>query len=179
MLFRSCDVCDARASHQNRERKLEILKDSNVGAFAVIHCVLLLLVTFGLWCQLEPADSEVWGALVLLPVFSRCLSAFGALSLPNARGSGMLASVTGGEQRRPGRWGLLLGSLLCAAALAALEPWFLLAAGAGYLSFACYVRTAKREFGGTTGDLSGWFLQLCELSSLAGLVLAQRLEVLL
>ena len=62
---------------------------------------------------------------------------------------------------------------------AAGEPWFLLAAGAGYLSFACYVRTAKREFGGTTGDLSGWFLQLCELSSLAGLVLAQRLEVLL
>ena len=73
-----CDVCDARASHQSRERKLEILKDSNVGAFAVIHCVLLLLVTFGLWCQLESADSEVWGALVLLPVFSRCLSAFGA-----------------------------------------------------------------------------------------------------
>ena len=174
-----CDVCDARASHQSRERKLEILKDSNVGAFAVIHCVLLLLVTFGLWCQLEPADFEVWGALVLLPVFSRCLSAFGALSLPNARESGMLASVTGGEQRRPGRWGLLLGSLLCAAALAALEPWFLLAAGAGYLSFLYYVRTAKREFGGTTGDLSGWFLQLCELSSLAGLVLAQRLEVLL
>ena len=174
-----CDTCDALSSHQSRERKLEILKDSNVGAFAVIHCVLLLLVTFGLWCQLEPADSEVWGALVLLPVFSRCLSAFGALSLPNARGSGMLASVTGGERRRPGRWGLLLGSLLCAAALAALEPWLLLAAGAGYLSFIYYVRTAKREFGGTTGDLSGWFLQLCELSSLAGLVLAQRLEVLL
>ena len=174
-----CDVCDARASHQSRERKLEILRDSNVGAFAVIHCVLLLLLTFGLWCQLNLGDSEMWGALVLLPVFSRCLSAFGALSLPNARGSGMLASVTGGERRRPGRWGLLLGSLLCAAALAALEPWFLLAAGAGYLSFLYYVRTAKREFGGTTGDLSGWFLQLCELSSLAGLVLAQRLEVLL
>ena len=91
-----CDVCDARASHQSRERKLEILKDSNVGAFAVIHCVLLLLLTFGLWCQLNLEDSEMWGALVLLPVFSRCLSAFGALSLPNARGSGMLACPTPG-----------------------------------------------------------------------------------
>ena len=120
----------------------------------------------------------MWGALVLLPVFSRCLSAFGALSLPNARGSGMLASVTGGEQRRPGRWGLLLGSLLCAAALTALEPWFLLAAGAGYLSFLSYVRTAKREFGGTTGDLSGWFLQRCEFCTLAGLVLARSWEAL-
>ena len=175
-----CDVCDARASHQSRERKLEILKDSNVGAFAVIHCVLLLLLTFGLWCQLNLGDSEMWGALVLLPVFSRCLSAFGALSLPNARGSGMLASVTGGEQRRPGRWGAAAGEPAvcgCPGGAGALVPAG--GGGAGYLSFLYYVRTAKREFGGTTGDLSGWFLQLCELSSLAGLVLAQRLEVLL
>ena len=49
---------------------------------------------------------------------------------------------------------------------------------AGYLTFAHYVRTAKREFGGTTGDLSGWFLQRCEFCTLAGLVLAQRLEAL-
>ena len=98
-----CDVCDARGLPPEPGAEAGDLKDSNVGAFAVIHCVLLLLVTFGLWCQLEPADSEVWGALVLLPVFSRCLSAFGALSLPNARGSGMLASVDrrGAEAARP------------------------------------------------------------------------------
>ena len=173
-----CDVCDARASHQSRERKLEILKDSHVGAFAVIHCGLLLLLTFGLWCQLETGDHRVWAALLLLPVFGRCLSAFGALTLPNARRSGMLASVTGGVGSRPGRWLLLLGSLLCTAALAALNPWFLSAAGAGYLVFAYYLYTAKQEFGGATGDLSGWFLQLCEFASLAGLALGQRLEVL-
>ena len=95
---------------------------------------------------------------------------------PGERHAG-LGDRRGAETAGP--LGAAAGSLLCAAALAALEPWFLLAAGAGYLSFLSYVRTAKREFGGTTGDLSGWFLQLCELSSLAGLVLAQRLEVLL
>ena len=175
-----CDVCDARASHQSRERKLEILKDSRVGAFGVMDCTLLLLFTFGLWSQLDAGTWKVWAALVLLPVFSRCLSAFGALTLPNARGGqGMLASVAGkGESRSPGRWLLLLGSLLCAAGLAWLHGPFLLAAGAGYLTFAYYVWTAGREFGGTTGDLSGWFLQLCEVFSLDGLVLAQRLEVL-
>ena len=170
-----CDVWDARSSHQSRERKLEILKDSHVGAFAVIHCALLLLLTCGLWSQL--AGAELRPALALLPVFSRFLSAFGALTLPNARGEGMLASVTEGE-RSPARWLLLLGSLCCAAAVGAGDGVFLLAPAAGYLTFARYVRTAKREFGGTTGDLSGWFLQRCEFCTLAGLVLAQRLEAL-
>ena len=170
-----CDVWDARSSHQSRERKLEILKDSHVGAFAVIHCALLLLLTCGLWSQL--AGAELRPALALLPVFSRFLSAFGALTLPNARGEGMLASVTEGE-RSPARWLLLLGSLCCAAAVGAGDGVFLLAPAAGYLTFAHYVRTAKREFGGTTGDLSGWFLQRCEFCTLAGLVLAQRWEAL-
>ena len=161
-----CDVWDARASCRSRAEKLKILKDSNVGAFAVIHCVLLLLLSCGVWSQLA---GPAWPAAVL-PVFSRCLAAFGALSLPNARGEGMLASVTGD---RAGRWALLLGSALCAALLGAAEVRLLLAPAAGYLTFAHYVRTAKREFGGTTGDLSGWFLTRCELWTLAGLALAQ------
>ena len=172
-----CDVWDARASHQSRARKLDILKDSNVGAFAVIHVSLLLLLTCGLWGQLEGGVETLWPAVLLLPVFSRCLSAFGALSLPNARGEGMLASVTG-LSRPPARWLLLLGSGLCAAALGGLGIAYLLAPAAGFLVFVHYVRTAKQEFGGTTGDLSGWFLQRCEFCTLAGLVLAQRLEVL-
>ena len=172
-----CDVWDARSSHRSRGRKLEILKDSHVGAFAVIHCALLLLLTCGLWSQLAGEGAELRPALALLPVFSRCLSAFGALSLPNARGEGMLASVTEGE-RSPAQWLLLLGSGLCAAALGGVGIPYLFAPAAGYLTFAHYVRTAKREFGGTTGDLSGWFLQRCEFCTLAGLVLAQRLEAL-
>ena len=172
-----CDVWDARSSHQSRGRKLEILKDSHVGAFAVIHCALLLLLTCGLWSQLAGEGAELRPALALLPVFSRCLSAFGALSLPNARGEGMLASVTEGE-RSPARWLLLLGSGLCAAALGGVGIPNLFAPAAGYLTFVHYVRTAKREFGGTTGDLSGWFLQRCEFCTLAGLVLARSWEAL-
>ena len=48
--------------------------------------------------------------------------------------------------------------------------------GAALLALWYYEKTAKREFGGTTGDLAGWFLQLCELACLVGLVLAQSLE---
>ena len=37
-----------------------------------------------------------------------------------------------------------------------------------------YRRMALRVFGGFTGDLAGWFLQVCELSMLAAAVLAER-----
>lgn len=169
-----CDTCDALSSHQSRERKLEIMADPHVGAFAVQGCGLLLLLTFGLWCQAERTDGTLWAALLLVPALSRGLSAFAALTLPNARGGGLLAAVTGAGRR--GRWLPLCAALLCAAGLAALEPGYLWIGGAALLALWYYVKTAKREFGGTTGDLAGWFLQLCELACLAGLVLAQSLE---
>jgi len=50
-----CDTCDALSSHQSRERKLEILKDSHTGAFAIICCGLYLLVFFAAWCEAAPA----------------------------------------------------------------------------------------------------------------------------
>ena len=43
------------------------------------------------------------------------------------------------------------------------------AASAAVLLF--YYRTATRMFGGTTGDLAGWFLQLCELTAAVAIIL--------
>ena len=39
-----------------------------------------------------------------------------------------------------------------------------------------YVYAAKREFGGASGDLAGWFLQKAEFWALAALALAQYWE---
>ena len=51
-------------------------------------------------------------------------------------------------------------------------------AGAG-LACVYYVVTARRQFGGVTGDLAGFFLQLCELGMVLCAAVGQRLEVLL
>ena len=51
-----------------------------------------------------------------------------------------------------------------------------LAAGA---VFAHYAHTARRKFGGLSGDLAGWFLQRAEVWMLAVLVLCQYGEALL
>ena len=40
--------------------------------------------------------------------------------------------------------------------------------------FLYYHRMSSREFGGITGDLAGYFLQVCELCVLAGSVFAGR-----
>lgn len=88
-----CDTCDALSSHQSRERKLEILKDSHTGAFAIICCALYLLVFFACWCEVAAVGRAAL-VLALGPVLSRSLSGLFALTLPNARGSGLLATFT-------------------------------------------------------------------------------------
>jgi len=44
-----CDTWDALGSHQSREKKLEILKDSHIGAFAAIYGAIYLLTAAALW----------------------------------------------------------------------------------------------------------------------------------
>ena len=173
-----CDTCDALSSHQSREKKLEILKDSHTGAFAIICCGLYLLMFFAAWCQVEAAGRTAL-VLGLGPVLSRSLSGLFAVTLPNARGTGLLATFTGPMDAARARVVLAVWAIAAAAAMVFLSPW----TGVGVLAGAApacvyYVATAKRQFGGVTGDLAGFFLQLCELGMVLGAVVAQRMEVL-
>ena len=174
-----CDTCDALSSHQSREKKLEILKDSHTGAFAIICCGLYLIVFFAAWCEVSAAGRAAL-ALCLGPVLSRGLSGLFAVTLPNARGTGLLATFTAPMDAARARAVLGTWTAAAAAAMAALSPW----TGAGALlgaALAClyYVTMARRQFGGITGDLAGFFVQTCELAMVLGAVFAQRLEVLL
>ena len=173
-----CDTCDALSSHQSRERKLEILKDSHTGAFAIICCGLYLLVFFAAWCQVEAAGRTAL-VLGLGPVLSRSLSGLFAVTLPNARGTGLLATFTGPMDAARARVVLAVWAIAAAAAMVFLSTWTGIGALAG-AALACvyYVATAKRQFGGVTGDLAGFFLQLCELGMVLGAIAAQRMEVL-
>ncbi len=156
------DTMDALSSHQTKERKLEIMKDPNCGAFAVIYCGIYLLLQFGLFHELS-----LRGVIpVCLPIFvlSRSLSAFFAVNLPNARKSGMLCAYTQNADRRKATVITLLTALLCAMLLLGLS-WKigLCILFAATLTALFYRRLALKEFGGVTGDTSGFFLQLCEL----------------
>ncbi len=172
-----CDTCDALASRQDRERKLEILKDSHAGAFAMICCGLYLLLFYGVWAEADRAAAPV---LALTPVLSRCLSGLAAVSWRNARGSGLLASFTAPMDAKRARGVLLLLTAAAAVPMLALDVW---AGGAAVLgaalTFGYYRLLAYRQFGGITGDTEGYFLQLCELTQVLAVVLVQRIGSLL
>ncbi len=164
-----CDTVDALASHASREKKLAILKDSNAGAFAVIWCCVWFLLYFALLTELE--NTAVAAACFVL---SRSLSALGVERLPSAR-AGM-----GADLKRSSRfpwWALGVYLTLWAGAVCL---WGARLPGlAALLAAVCfyfiYKRLALRQFGGFTGDLAGWFLQVCELVMLSAVVLTERM----
>lgn len=59
----------------------------------------------------------------------------------------------------------ILGGVIMALVMAAVSA----------LVFWYYYSMSKREFGGITGDLAGYFLQVCELALTAAVALVSRL----
>lgn len=169
-----CDTVDALASHAEPVRKCEILKDPHMGAFAAIGLVAYFMLYVSLSYTLILSRS----ALLLLccaPVLSRVFSAISVVFLPGTGESGTLSSFHEAADKRV-VWIVLLAMLaFCTAVMLEISllggGLMLLAASSCFWRLA---RMAKREFGGMRGDLAGWFLQCCELSCLAALVISQK-----
>ena len=158
------DTWDALSSHASPERKREILKDPRLGAFAAIHLGVYFIAVFALWTELPRFSPAV---IVLLFTLSRTLSGWALTVCPLAPGSGLARSFAEAADRRRVRIVLLLLALCLIAGLFACGAWVsVLMAG---VVFGLYYHTAVKRFGGLSGDLAGWFLQLAELGMLAGL----------
>ena len=164
------DTMDAVSSWQSRERRLEILKDSHTGAFAVIGCAGYLLASAGLYSELPHALPM--GCVFVL---SRCLSALALNHLPKANPGGMLSGFADAAKKRAVDIACGCYILICAALLLIFGSWPGLAvlAAAG-LCLLCYRHFAMKHFGGVTGDLAGWFVQITEIACLAVLVLGGK-----
>lgn len=165
-----CDTCDALASHAPAERRQQILKDPHVGAFGVIRLACYLLVSFALWAELVSFPGQ---AVLLGFVLSRSLSGLAVAVLPLARATGLAHTFAQAADRR--RVALVLGALALAAAagMCVFAGWAGLAmAGASLAAFGWLAVTARRQFGGLSGDLNGWFLQKAELWMLVALYAA-------
>ena len=80
------DTADAMASYQGRERRLEILKDSHTGAFAVITCVVYFMFYYGVYSQ---ASVRVFPVIGLSFMMSRAFSALAIVTFPKAKKDGI------------------------------------------------------------------------------------------
>ena len=155
------DVTDAVKSYRSLERRREILKDSHVGAFAVIGIVLLLLAQFAFMASAkENADSRI---LVFVPAVSRCCSAL-AVTILKPMNTSQYA-----DQKKP------KAHIVALVAMTAIfvTAGFLMCGGYGFVLVGCLVgygvavRKAYKSLEGMNGDISGYALSIAELCAIA------------
>lgn len=167
------DTLDALGSYGGREKKLEILKDPHAGAFAVLGLGCYLLWSVAVWSE---ADADMLPVIGCSYVISRAFSGFSVVTFKAARDSGLARTFQDGAVRKT--VGIVMLIVLLSSVVLSLRLDVRMgaaSAAAGLLSFCCYKAVCYRQFGGMTGDLAGYFLQICELAMLTGIVLAGRL----
>lgn len=170
------DVTDARSSFQSRERKLEILKDPHAGAFAIAGCGVYLLIYAAAFSELQ---EKAFPAIAGIYVMTRALSGLSVLCFPKARKNGLAATFAKGTgSGAPAVKAALVIWLIAGIAFVVLVSGVVTAVvltGAAAAAFFWYHHMAMHEFGGTTGDLAGYFLQTAELVMVAALAVCGRL----
>lgn len=156
------DTSDALSSWRDREKRLEILKDSHAGAFAVITACVYFLVLYGGFSQIT-GDWTAMKLIALGYVVSRCFSGLGVITLPKANAGGTVAEFSRKAQDTTVRNTLIVYLVLLAALMLLIQPvWGAVTFVTAVLVSLFYKHKAMKYFGGTTGDLSGYFLCLCE-----------------
>lgn len=184
------DTTDALQSYRGKEERLRILKDPHIGAFAVIHAVILLILVYGLYTETD-RRLIITGGFIF--VISRCLSGIAVLTFPKAKKEGMLYAVSGAAKSsertvlivlRAELAAVVVGMVLAGAITKDISHTssrmnafgvlpVILSLAAAVILYCYYRYIACRKFGGTTGDLAGWFLTLCEFFMLLVLIVSK------
>lgn len=155
------DTMDAFQSYQPREKKLEILKDSHIGAFAVIMLVTYGLIYLGAFSEIR--DKDLLRIVCAGFCLSRCLSGIGVISFPSAKSMGLLFLFADNAHKTIVRIALYVQTGIVTAFMILTNPYAgSLIAASALAALAYYYARCKRELGGITGDTAGYFVVISE-----------------
>ena len=171
------DTCDGLGGRVSRERALEIMKDSRIGAYGAIGLVLML----GLKAATLVALPIAWAvpATLFAHTASRAAAVVLIRLLPyagdveHAKAKPLAQRVSAAGVVVALGWVVVVAAGLWlwnpASAQALVTSAVLVAAGAAW-----FVRWLRQRLGGTTGDTLGAAQQLTELLALLGWLAATR-----
>lgn len=169
-----CDVCDAKASYAPKEKALEIMSDSHIGAFAAISLGVYLMIDAAFFA--DARGNALMPMIACVFIQSRALSGLGAVTFKCAKKDGTLQSFSKPAHKMITVAVLSAVLLICFGIMVYSYPVSGLAGFAGgVLSFLYYRIFSYKRFGGITGDLAGYFLQLCELFMLICIVISDKI----
>ena len=170
------DTIDALSSWGDKEKKLQILKDSNSGAFAIIGMGCYLLCNIALWSE---ASVEMLPLISCGYVLSRALSGYSVVTFQTAKNSGLAKTFQDTAQKNRVKMTMYCWIVISTGCMLVYNSQnAIILFVAGVLFFQYYKILCKKQFGGITGDLAGYFLQVFELLMLGVIVLGTRLYAL-
>ncbi len=162
------DAADGFGGGATRDEKLEIMRDSRLGAYGAIAIALALTLRVSCTAALaERGLSLAFCALICAGAVSRTAGLAPLLLLAPARRDG-----AGAAMPRPSRLALRLAAIFAGAAslpplLAGLSVAQVVVADCAAVLAAVYVaRLAQRQIGGYTGDVLGAAQQAAEIAVL-------------
>jgi len=152
------DSADGLFSGRDRERKLEIMKDSRVGAMGGIALVSVLLLKFAFLASL-PYQYKLW-ALLIAPAAGRCFMVYTVLLFPYARSGPGLGKCFGNNVGNMKILGATLVLLIGAFLTARITGLVLVLITAVPVTMA--VLWIDRSLEGLTGDTYGAACEITE-----------------
>ena len=169
------DVIDAKSSHGETEKKLEILKDPHTGAFAIIGCGIYFLLYLAFFMEMRPVMIP---SFCITFVITRALSGLSVVTFPMAKKSGLAAAFSDGAHKRVVGTVMVLYIFISLIAIWLFTGAFAVSGviAISFVVFLYYYHMSKREFGGITGDLAGYFLQILELALVMGLAILSHMK---
>jgi len=161
------DTADAHFSRRCPDEKKRILKDSHVGAFAVIALVTLFLLQF---CAVETIFSEKkpLSAFLFIPMSSRCVTGIMLLRLPAMSDTGFAALFKNKTGKR--HVAFLLGlSVMTLTGAGWFDGNIFIASLVVFVTGLGVMLYLAAQFRGVSGDLCGCAITMSELCGLASL----------
>jgi adenosylcobinamide-GDP ribazoletransferase len=163
------DTADGFFSSRPKERILEIMKDSRVGAFGVIAIVFDLLFKYVVIKSMDTNKAIMW--IILSSGISRTMVA-------------MLFSF-GKSARKGGMGDMLMNKASKKYLIPAAIIFILIGLYIGKLNFLvvfvlvaifslCFMRYSYKKIGGVTGDVFGANAELCEMLAMAAFLVVAK-----
>ncbi|WP_368187400.1 adenosylcobinamide-GDP ribazoletransferase [Aestuariibius sp. HNIBRBA575] len=159
------DTCDGLWGGWDRERRLQIMKDSKIGTYGVLGLILSVILRWAGYMALIEVGF-LWAVLLLVPMISRAPMVVLMATLPHARTTGLSHSV--------GRPVWQIAVLACVtAAILGLVIWPAKMLAICVVLAICtfgIAKLARAKIGGQTGDILGASQQISEIAVLLVLV---------
>ncbi len=152
------DTCDGFYGHKSKERILQIMRDSRIGAIGVIGIVSLLLLKFSLIAAI--AKFELWKALIVMAVFSRWSQVFACYISSYARKDGKAKYFTEYCSKKEAFAGAAF--VFCLSFLLMQFKAFIVLAVSVSAVF-LFINWIKKKIGGMTGDTIGAVSEISEV----------------